>query len=447
MFKPTRSFWIGAGMISGVLFSLIFAISVQRDTFRTLRRSPPFIETWELAGRSGALLRYLTLRYDLVAADFLWLRSIQSFGGRGMTNRDWEPIYNLFDAITELDPYFEAAYTFGNLVIGDEGRRQEEGLRLLHKGTFNIFRRYRSPFEGLYVSHWSMRDPQRAAWYGRLAKKRLDAPDWLPRIVAFVEIESGQYYIGYDRFLRSLLEAIDQDAKVLEDIALNKTAETIMLWNASVLMPAVKRYVERTGQAPSSDLRELADDPEVRDAELANFAYVLAGIELIATRLNRETVDPGAFLRANIDLNKLEPHLAKAKAELAPKVAALDLDKHGRNLADYQQLIFEWSLRPAGGVPLDPYGHGMHLNLAMWHEERRDIKERLASRFLLIEPLENIIRSVRFTIQRRTEDLGRFPKDLTETFFTDFQTTEPLGGRWIYDPETGRFSSSSLPDF
>jgi hypothetical protein len=83
----------------------------------------------------------------------------------------------------------------------------------------------------------------------------------------------------------------------------------------------------------------------------------------------------------------------------------------------------------------------------MWHEERRDIKERLASRFLLIEPLENIIRSVRFTIQRRTEDLGRFPKDLTETFFTDFQTTEPLGGRWIYDPETGRFSSSSLPDF
>ncbi len=79
-----------------------------------------------------------------------------------MTNRDWRPLYNQFETITDLDPYFSEAYTFGQLVIGDEGGQQREALKLLNKGTFKVHQQYRIPFEAMYVSHWDLRDDLRA---------------------------------------------------------------------------------------------------------------------------------------------------------------------------------------------------------------------------------------------------------------------------------------------
>ena len=126
--------------LSVVLLLLIFAgtfgVSVfyQHKGIKAVLQNPPFYETWQLAGRSGAAMRIAALRYDLVAADFLWLRSIQSFGGRGMTNRDWRPMYNMFDTITELDPYFADAYTFGNLgMIADAAGQSQEAVRLYER--------------------------------------------------------------------------------------------------------------------------------------------------------------------------------------------------------------------------------------------------------------------------------------------------------------------------
>jgi hypothetical protein len=126
----------GTQLLLFILFVLFFgvAVSIQNQGVAKIKGNPPFYETWQLQGdRSSEIIKVLSLRYDLLMADFLWLRAIQSFGGRGMTNRDWRPIYNMFDTITDLDPYFESAYTFGNLVIGDEGGYQREGLKLLEK--------------------------------------------------------------------------------------------------------------------------------------------------------------------------------------------------------------------------------------------------------------------------------------------------------------------------
>jgi hypothetical protein len=387
-----RGFIAPLTMLGIIGLSLWITVNVQREAIAKLRRVPPFLETWELAGRSGNAMKYMTLRYDGVAADFLWLRAIQSFGGRGMTNRDWVPLYNLFDAITELDPYFEAAYTFGNLVIGDEGGKQREALRLLDKGTLKIYKHYRSPFEGLYVSQWSLSDPKLATYYGRVAKKRADAPDWLPRIVAYVEIASGQFYIGYDRYLRNLLEAIDQKSVVLQDIALNKSAETIMFWNASVLAEAIDRHTS-----------------------------------------------------AKIDVAGLAPLIAAAQVELRDAVNQIDISR-GSSLNEYQQDIFKLSLVKKAAVPSDPYGKGMAMNLAQWWDAEKPLKERLTSIRFVSETAGDILRGLRGSVERRKTELERNPKDLREVFFTDLKTTEPLGGQWIYDPETATVRASSFPE-
>jgi hypothetical protein len=425
---------------------LAVTISIQRDAIAKLRRVPPFLETWELAGRSGNAMKYMTLRYDGVAADFLWLRAIQSFGGRGMTNRDWVPLYNLFDAITELDPYFEAAYTFGNLVIGDEGGHQREGLRLLDKGTERAYRRYRPPFEGLYVSQWALKEPRLAAWYGRVAKKRPDAPDWLPRIVAYVEIASGEYYIGYDRYLRNLLEAVDQNSVVLQDISLNKTAETLMYWNSAVLGEAIDRYTSATGTLPSADMHELANDPILAETELGSFPHMLAAINLLAKRLNKDRViEPGSFQRAEINTRAVVQAMAQAEPDIRDEIMALDLSR-GNALSAYQQDIFRLSLRKQRKIPFDPYGYGMAINLTYWDQEDKPVTERVTTKRFIQEETMKILAPLRASIERRKKELNRNPVSLNEVFFTDFNTTEPLGGQWLYNPEDGTVRSSSFPD-
>ena len=64
----------------------------------------------------------------------------------------------------------------------------KEGLQLLEKGTFNVYRQYRIPFEGMYVANFQMKDSlELARWYGRVASKRPDAPNWVPRMAAYIE--------------------------------------------------------------------------------------------------------------------------------------------------------------------------------------------------------------------------------------------------------------------
>jgi hypothetical protein len=331
-------------------------------------------------------------------------------------------------------------------VIGDEGGHQRDGLRLLDKGTWRAFRRYRSPFEGLYVAQWALKDSRLAAWYGRVAKKRPDAPDWVPRMVAYVEIASGEFYIGYDRYLRNLLEAVDQNSVVLQDISLNKTAETILFWNASILADAVDRHTSGTGRLPSATMVELINDPILSQTEVASFPRMLAAVNMLAQRLKKDrSIEPGSFVRSGINVEGLMPAIQTAENEIRDEIMAIDLQR-GSSLADYQQDIFRLSMVKRGSIPVDPYGYGMALNLALWGAEGRPLSDQLTSRRFINEEMTHLLRDLRASIKRRQEELGRNPADLREVFLTDFRTTEPLGGRWIYDPKDASLKSSSFPN-
>jgi hypothetical protein len=412
------------------------AVAIQHKNLEKVKLNPPFVETWLLSGRSAELLKLMALRYDLVAADFLWLRAIQSFGGRGMTDRDWKPLYNMFDTITELDPYFENAYTFGNMVIGDEGGRQREGLALLEKGMFRLVRQYRIPFEGMYVAHWQMGDTQLARWYGRIAMKRQDAPNWVPRVVAYIELKAGAYYIGFDRFLSNYLQGLDAKDVDMQRIALSKVQEAIERWNKAYLLRAFDEYTSQTGHMPRQ-IEELAGMPALASYEVAKMSKLVAALEKRARAMNREYgVHP--------DLRKLVPPPSKEdlEAPLPPDTAA----KPGAKWETVRNEIFKESLVTQKGIPEDPYGTRYVINQTLlgypWGK-KEDIIVREPQR---LEFLKGVLEGVRASIAERRQMLGRVPKSLHEVFYTDFQTTEPYGATWKYDPATGDFRSTSHPE-
>lgn len=424
-----------------ILFALFVAffssaVLIQRRGLERVLRNPPFVDKIMLSSRSGDMLKLMSLRYDMVTADFLWLRAIQSFGGRGMTNRDWKPIYNLFDTITELDPYFEQAYTFGNMVIGDEGGQQEEGLELLRKGMFNLIRHYRIPFEGMYVAHWSMKNADLARWFGRMTVKRLDVPDWAPRVVAYIEVQAGEYYIGYQRFVANLLQAVEAGDVVLQGIALNKVRETIDAWNTMLLLQAYDEYTSATGAAPTR-IADLASMPALQNVELPRMSDLVANVERYADSLGKQGID--------------EYHHSEIAMPSAQQLAAVEVlttaTEGTRSMMALENVIFEATLKTASGIPEDPFGAGYELNRMQIGYLWADRDSLITTRKKIVASLQETLTNVRQAIAARTTELGRYPTDLREVFHTDFRTTEPLGGEFRYNPQTGDFTSTSLPDF
>lgn len=424
------------GVMAVVLLAVSFggAFLLQHRALEKVRKNPPFIEKWQLAGRSGETLRLLSMRYDLVAADFLWLRAIQSFGGRGMTNRDWKPLYNLFDTITELDPEFEDAYSFGNMVIGDEGGHQREALGLVDKGMFKCLRRYKLPFDGMYVAHWEMDDVPLARWYGRIASKRVNAPDWVPRVAAYIEVKSGNYYIGFDRFVANLMQALQAQDVTLEQIAVGKIRETAYKWHVSQLVRAVDEYTSMTGTIPSR-IDDLTTMPAIKNFETISISRVLAATEAVCRILGREGLPPTVFSV----LTQPTP------AQVDDAIRVISAQRKTGPLAAFQNILFKYCLVPANGIPEAPERSHYVLNMTHVGSHASDalpvMTEAERQAFL-----EDLLRRVRNVVKERKEELGRYPKSLKETFYTDFETTEPYGGKWLYSPDTGDFRSSSRPD-
>lgn len=425
------------GLVLWVAFLVAFGTSVFFQNIGVTRvlKNAPFYDTWQLGGRSGDLMKLFALRYDQVAADFLWLRSIQSFGGRGMSNRDWRPIYNQFETITDLDPYFAEAYTFGNLVIGDEGGHMQPGLKLLDKGTFKVFRQYRIPFEAMYVSHWQMKNEHLARWYGVIATARKDAPEWVQRMVAYIDVNAGEYYIGLDRFVGNLMDGIDAEEPSYESIALTKAAETINKWNATRFAQAADEFTTRTGKAPSS-MNDLLGMPALQNYETASMSRLIAGALKVGDKLGKRPIPDD---------------LLQQYAPPDPQVLAQPVDMKGKgdskSMADFQDVVFRDSLTTVTGMPPSPTGQPYVINLTRLGNPNYKPEQIFVTADQLVSDSKDFLAQLRAAVSKRRTELGRNPESLKEVFYTDFKTTEPYGGQWLYEPSTGMVRMSSHPDF
>lgn len=395
----------------------------------------PFFDTWQLGGRSGQLMKVFSLRYDMVMADFLWLRSIQSFGGRGMSNRDWRPIYNQFDTITDLDPYFADAYNFGNLVIGDEGGYKHQGLDILHKGTNKVYSQYRVPFEAMYVGQWQLQDEEIARWYGLVSSQRLDAPEWVARMVAYIDVTAGEYYIGIDRFIGNLLSGMDANEPAFQEIALRKAAEAIDKWNASILAEAADQYMEQTGKTPGT-IAELLRMPALQNYETASMSRLLASVARVTDHLSKRPIDPSLTA----------PYVAPDPELLAePFTQALEGERE--SLVDYQDVVFNDTLTTRSGLPQNPQGQQYAINLMRIGNDQYADDEIFVPMNQLQMDAQEFLGDLREIIDARKLELGRNPTSLNEVFYTDFNTTEPFGGTWLYNPENGEVRMSTHPNF
>ena len=72
----------------------------------------------EDAGLADRFIQRPALGFDNIASDVLWIKTIQYMARvKKMDVKSADIIYQMFERVTDLDPLFTTAYTFGGLAI------------------------------------------------------------------------------------------------------------------------------------------------------------------------------------------------------------------------------------------------------------------------------------------------------------------------------------------
>lgn len=126
-----RGLVVGGAVLLALLAGLIYGAQRQLEALGALQ---PTAQVFRYLPK-GDDLKLVSLGYDQLIADLLWLKAVQVMGDRGAERHDAEWLYQAFDAITTLDPKFDYVYQLGGVFLGVLSGRPDLAVKLLEKGT------------------------------------------------------------------------------------------------------------------------------------------------------------------------------------------------------------------------------------------------------------------------------------------------------------------------
>jgi hypothetical protein len=145
---------------------------------------------------SGEFLEQASLGYRNLAADLLWFRTVQYYGGWIKDENDLSLFSHLIEVITDLDPQFIFAYTFGALIISQDIGYYAGGVEVLKKGMQNNPGNWWIPFEIGFIYYVDAQDYANAERYFHLASRLPGADEIAKRFAAFAAKRSGDLEVS-----------------------------------------------------------------------------------------------------------------------------------------------------------------------------------------------------------------------------------------------------------
>lgn len=159
-----------------------------------------------------------TLGYTNLIADILWLRVIQDYDyceneniakgvNPGMTlediiskkivnsrcSRGW--VYQMLDAITDIDPRFEHVYYTGAVTLSVAVDDREGARLFFEKGLLRFPKKWNLAYAAAYHYLFEVQDAARAADL-LLQASQYGGPSWLPVLASRLYSQAGRYQLG-----------------------------------------------------------------------------------------------------------------------------------------------------------------------------------------------------------------------------------------------------------
>ena len=144
-----------------------------------------------------AIVKLFSLEFQNIAADYLFVRASQFYGGRietlsAATKEDWQWLYRNIDLVTELDPYFQDPYYMGNGFLAWDAGMVKEANILLQKATDKRYWDWMFPFYLGFNNFYFLGDNKAGAEYLRIASQRPGALEFLTTLAARLYYMEGK---------------------------------------------------------------------------------------------------------------------------------------------------------------------------------------------------------------------------------------------------------------
>ena len=198
----------------------------------------------------------MTVGYDNLAADLVWLRAIQYYGEHRLTDLKFDYLGHIFDILTTLDSRFTSAYTFGSLLLADDANEPQRALDLLNKGIRNNPHDWGIPFTKGFIYYVFLKDYDRAGSSFRMASSIEGAPDMVARFASFAFQKGGDRITAVNLWT----ELYNRSGNELEKLTAIRSIKGILI---EILQEKVEEFRGRFGRFPSQ-LDELVDAGLVR---------------------------------------------------------------------------------------------------------------------------------------------------------------------------------------
>ncbi len=181
---------------------------------------------------NGKYLKPAVLGYDLITADYLWLKTIGYFGGHYMADKKYPWLAHILNLVTDLDPRFRAAYYFGGIVLAIETQQVDESTALLKKGMRNFPAVWKFPFFVGFNYFYYKGDAATAAAYISRAATLPESPEYLPRLAASLYAKAGRTEDAL-AFLETMERTVEDERlrsnirRKIEDLLAGRTPKSL----------------------------------------------------------------------------------------------------------------------------------------------------------------------------------------------------------------------------
>ena len=265
----TPLFRKGPAAVLLVVFLLAAAAGIaalKAATDRVVRRDLPGSSIIYIP--SGKFLKYAAFGYRALAADAIYLWSIQYYSTPTIDDR-FDHLDHVFAIINELDPRFQDPYEVGALIAVDgarevltsardisRGRGREEYARSLIQAAFAILDRGAAnnpdqwvyPFNAGHIALMTLKDYPLAEKYFEQCMKIPGAPEFVERLRANAMFKKGDLKTSWETWLDIYRRAPDERTKSIASNHLYNVKATI---DGAALEDAAAKYRQRFGRLPA----------------------------------------------------------------------------------------------------------------------------------------------------------------------------------------------------
>lgn len=221
---------------------------------------------------SGKFLKYATFGYSCLAADLVYLWSIQYYGTPTIDDRS-RHLDHVYGIISELDPLYTDPYEVGALIAVYDARDPRLALKILDLGAEKNPGNWVFPFNAGHVAMMQMKDFELAEKYFEKCVAIPGAPSFVARLRANAIFRRGDTQTAWETWLDIYNTAPDERTRKIASNHLYNIKQTV---DTGALAEAVSKYREKYGRLPAGleDLRRVGIVREIpKDLDGQDYAY------------------------------------------------------------------------------------------------------------------------------------------------------------------------------